>query len=310
MGGALTALGVDFRRAVLGVPGMNYSTLLNRSVDWEDRYGHLAYAFYPSKMGQQLLFGLLQMLWDRGEADGYAQHMTADPLPGTPPHQVLLQAGFGDHQVANLAAEVEARTIGARRIPTDLPVCRHWALDPMFGFEAVDSDEAAPAALAYFDSGTPTPPNGNRAPTGLGEDPHEHPRRDPGALRQATTFFETGRVVDVADGGHARTGRWPDGAGPYLDQVLAQLDGGCMGADEAAGGDEPPTAVAGIQVAAGPTAATPSRLPATGGGPAPAPAAALAGAGLLLATCCRAHPRQGGAGATARARARARRRAR
>src|SRR5207244_5801869 len=35
MGGALTALSVDFTRAVIGVTGMNYSTLLNRSSDWE-----------------------------------------------------------------------------------------------------------------------------------------------------------------------------------------------------------------------------------------------------------------------------------
>ncbi|MEX2393874.1 MAG: hypothetical protein WD826_05285, partial [Actinomycetota bacterium] len=35
MGGALTALAVDHTRATLGVVGMNYSTLLNRSVDWE-----------------------------------------------------------------------------------------------------------------------------------------------------------------------------------------------------------------------------------------------------------------------------------
>ena len=31
MGGALTAVAPDFNRAVLGVPGMNYSTLLQRS---------------------------------------------------------------------------------------------------------------------------------------------------------------------------------------------------------------------------------------------------------------------------------------
>ena len=36
MGGALTALAPDFDRAVLGVPGMNYSTLLQRSVDFDD----------------------------------------------------------------------------------------------------------------------------------------------------------------------------------------------------------------------------------------------------------------------------------
>ena len=35
MGGSLTALAPDFDRAVLGVPGMNYSTLLRRSVDFD-----------------------------------------------------------------------------------------------------------------------------------------------------------------------------------------------------------------------------------------------------------------------------------
>ena len=35
MGGALTAVAPDFDRAVLGVPGMNYSTLLQRSVDFD-----------------------------------------------------------------------------------------------------------------------------------------------------------------------------------------------------------------------------------------------------------------------------------
>ncbi len=35
LGGALTAVAPDFNRAVLGVPGMNYSTLLQRSVDFE-----------------------------------------------------------------------------------------------------------------------------------------------------------------------------------------------------------------------------------------------------------------------------------
>jgi hypothetical protein len=29
----------------------------------------------------KLILSLMQLLWDRGEADGYAQHMTGDPLP-------------------------------------------------------------------------------------------------------------------------------------------------------------------------------------------------------------------------------------
>ena len=56
---------------------------------------------------------MIQSMWDRGEPDGYANHMTTDPLPGTPAHKVLIQMAWGDHQVANVATEVEARTIGA-----------------------------------------------------------------------------------------------------------------------------------------------------------------------------------------------------
>ena len=61
-------------------------------------------------------------MWDRGEPDGYANHMTTDPLPDTPAHKVLIEMAYGDHQVSNVATEVEARTIGA-------PL-RYPALDP------------------------------------------------------------------------------------------------------------------------------------------------------------------------------------
>ena len=55
----------------------------------------------------------MQMLWDRGEPDGYAERMTGNPLPDTPAHQVLMDVAFGDHQVTDYQADVEARTIGA-----------------------------------------------------------------------------------------------------------------------------------------------------------------------------------------------------
>ena len=56
---------------------------------------------------------MIQSLWDRGEPNGYANHMTTDPLPGTPEHHVMIEMAYGDHQVANASTEVEARTIGA-----------------------------------------------------------------------------------------------------------------------------------------------------------------------------------------------------
>jgi hypothetical protein len=117
-GGALTAVEPDITRTVLYVPGMNYSTLLTRSVDFSD-YALILYPSYPVESERPLLLALIQMMWDRGEPDGYANHMTSNPLPGTPAHHVLIDMAYGDHQVSNLATEVEARTIGAPlRYPT------------------------------------------------------------------------------------------------------------------------------------------------------------------------------------------------
>ena len=68
---------------------MNYSTLLNRSVDFDD-FSAFFNAAYPDELDQQFSLSLIQMLWDRGENDGYAKHLTSDPLPGTQRHQILI----------------------------------------------------------------------------------------------------------------------------------------------------------------------------------------------------------------------------
>ena len=251
LGGALTAVAPDFRQAALGVPGMNYSTLLRRSVDFEPySEGEFAseicglfpapldgicgqlpentplglYDNYPNQFERPIVLSLMQMLWDRGDANGYAHHMTDDPLPNTPPHQVLLQAAFGDHQVANVTAEVEARTIGAGVYqpaldPTDTdpqsvdpgPNQRHWEADgseQIFGLPSITSFPYDGSALVYWDGGplgfddpfdsdtandgTATPADANVPPRpedGYGADPHSYPRNDPKARAQKGAFL-------------------------------------------------------------------------------------------------------------------------
>lgn len=218
MGGALTAISVDFTRANLGVPGMNYSTLLNRSVDWEGplvdpsspglpSYSSFLYTTFPDKKEQQVVMGLIQMLWDRAEGNGYAQHMTDDPYPNTPAKQVMLHVAYGDFQVANASAEVEARTIGARVMDTALSPGRHWEVNPYFGLQPMPRDglgNIAPwrgSALVYWDSGNLPPPNANVPPLHDGGDPHEDPRRDPRSGDQRARFFLTGEIIDVMNGG-------------------------------------------------------------------------------------------------------------
>jgi hypothetical protein len=198
MGGGLTAVAPDYNRAVLGVPAMNYSTLLQRSVDF-DTYATFIYPAYPNESTRQLMFAVIQLLWDRGEANGYAQHMTTDPLPNTPAHTVLMHVAFGDHQVSDTAAEVEARTIGARGYRPVLDAGR----SPWQRFQLIPSIGSFPfkgSAIVMWDSGTPAPPITN-TPNRGGSDPHSRPRSTPAARTQKSEFLKiNGRVVDVCGG--------------------------------------------------------------------------------------------------------------
>lgn len=197
-GGALVAVSPDVRNAVLGVAGMNYSTLLNRSVDFQP-FQQLMDRAYADRMTQQVCFGLLQMLWDRAETNGYAEHLTDDPLPGSPRHRVLLHAAFGDHQVSTVTAEVEARTIGARIRRPALADGRSPDLAPYWGLRSLPRGPYAGSALVVWDSGTPVPPVTNTPPLGpqYGRDPHEDPRNDIEARVQKARFLRDGLVVEV-----------------------------------------------------------------------------------------------------------------
>jgi len=196
IGGALAAVAPDYDRAVLGVPGMNFSTLLRRSVDF-NTYAQILYKAYPDELERPLLLGLIQVLWDRGEANGYAQHMTTDPLANTPPHHVLMQVAFGDHQVANVAADVEARTIGAATPNPPVAPGRFPDGTPLYGIPRITSFPYDGSAIVYFDSGTPPPPTQN-VPNDAGKDPHETPRNDPAAREQKSAFLQVGgKVIDV-----------------------------------------------------------------------------------------------------------------
>jgi hypothetical protein len=191
---------------------MNYSTLLRRSVDSDGYFkteGIGLYTHYPDEHERPLLLALVQLLWDRGEANGYASNMTTDPLPDTPQHQVMLRVAYGDHQVTNYSAEVEARTIGAAAYEPALNAGRHWDVDPFLGMEKVTTfPRANESWLVYYDSGpvdfpspglgVANPPIENVPPRkewGYGRDPHEDPRRSPDGIKQATRFLQDGTML-------------------------------------------------------------------------------------------------------------------
>jgi hypothetical protein len=211
MGGPLVAVSPDIHRGILGVTAMNYSTLLQRSVDWEGAYGEVFYPIYQDPLTRQVAFALIQMLWDRGESNGYAWHTTDDPLPNTPPHEVMLQIAYSDHQVTVHAAEVNARTIGAPVMVPGLPPGRHWEAEPYFSDTATYPYQGS--ALIYWDSGNAPPPNGN-VPATHSRDPHGDPRNEPAAGWQEAHFLLTGWNVDVCNGADYLTQRHPANNGP------------------------------------------------------------------------------------------------
>jgi hypothetical protein len=197
-GTALAALAQDYTRAVLGVPAVDFSTLLNRSVDFVP-FGQLLTASYPDKLTQQAGLALMQMLWDRGEGDGYVAHVTSDPLERTPVKRVLLHMAFGDHQVANVATEVEARDLGLHVYQPALAPGRSPDVVPLWGIPAIGHFPFSGSALMMWDSGSPPPPLGNVPPT-AGHDPHTDTANTPAARQQAAEFLLTGQVTDVCGG--------------------------------------------------------------------------------------------------------------
>lgn len=194
MGGATTAVAQDLTRAVLDVPAANYGLLLDRSVDF-DPFRAVLDPAYPSPADRALGLQLIQMHWDSGEANGYLQHLIDEPYADTPEHQVLLHVALGDHQVANIGTEVQARTLG---IPVHRPVVadgRSTAVDPWFGLDALEYPHEG-SALVVWDSGAPLPPDTNQPPRD-GNDPHGDPRSTPASIEQIIAFLTTGQIIDV-----------------------------------------------------------------------------------------------------------------
>jgi hypothetical protein len=226
MGAALTALEPDVDYSVLAVPAINYSTLLRRSVDF-DAYaaapGLGLWANYPDEFVRPLGLGLVQLMWDRGEGDGYAANLAAGhELPDTPPHQVLLQVAVGDQQVTNVATEVEARTIGAKLYSPAVNPGRHWDVDPFMGITQVAPPIASGNTMVYYDGGPPSftgtigqgsgvepalnvPP---RPEWGYGGDAHYYPWQSEDGWDHEGSFLAGDGVSACQSGGYCYSNGW------------------------------------------------------------------------------------------------------
>jgi len=143
----------------------------------------------------------VQMLWDRGETNGYAQHLVRKKLRHTPRHTVLLLGAVGDHQVSEFALQVEARTMGAVGHVPYVASGREFGGEHGFGITPIPKYPWRRSAYFLFDTGAELSPLENTPPR-VGHDPHDDTPKIPAVQALKDSFFHhKGRVIDVCDGG-------------------------------------------------------------------------------------------------------------
>ena len=166
------------------------------------------------------------MLWDRGEADGYAHRMTDNPLPNTPAHEVLMNVALGDFQVSDWQAEVEARTIGASAHTPVVKDGRWPGVDQLFGIPRITSYPFTGSAIVFWDGGPKewSPGLGNDVPLltnvapieapdagNNGHDPHSLPRNTPAEQQMVSDFLQppaSSHITDTCGGGPCYSGTY------------------------------------------------------------------------------------------------------
>ena len=201
LGGAFLAVSQDVTRGVFAEAGMNYGLLLDRSVDFDEYLNGVLKPAYPARIDRLIGMAAVQLLWDRGETDGYANHVTRDPLPDTPRHHVLLLGAVGDHQVTEYSLRVEAATM---RVPAHEPIAAPgrvverdpgWLLD-----EATDPQRGSLYIL--WDTGSPRSPVAN-VPPRTGHDPHDDTPNIPAVRDLKSRFWQDDPALPDPCGGKA-----------------------------------------------------------------------------------------------------------
>lgn len=206
MGALYMSLSTDVTRAGLEVMGAPFGLLLGRSRKF-DAFFDIASAAYEDPRDVQFIVGIVQMLWDRVEPNGFLPYLARDESPGTPPRDVMMRAAVGDHSVTTLGAHYLARGLHAPLV--DSGVREVWGLPSV----------APPhSGTAYFEYDFGLPPAPTCAlPQRKCTDPHGAIRRLEAAQQQLEHFLRGGEVESFCPGGHCS---FPELAGCSPDEDL------------------------------------------------------------------------------------------
>ncbi len=188
MGVAYMSYDPDVTMGVVGVAGGPWSLMFERSLAWPPLRVALKGSYNRNPWDYEQNLALLGMLFEKIDLITTAHRVVNDPLPGTPPKQILHYMAMGDMLVTNIASDFLARTLG---VPVVGPALR-------VPYRTVEDDQPLSSGVTIYDENvTPWPPLTNVAPdddggNGTHGDVHERMA----VRRQLKHFVDTGEVVD------------------------------------------------------------------------------------------------------------------
>jgi len=192
-GASFVALSPDVTYGHLGVPGNNYSTLLQRSTDYQ-QFAPVVSSSYLDSVNQSVVLAAIQLLWDSTDPVSFLRHVTKEPFPGNSPHYVLLAPAKGDYQVSVMTNEIAARS------ELGIALMEHYDKERKVALVSEQKYPHQGSAVVLYNFGNPWPAPGNLPPHDTLGDPHEKPRRQDSHNAQMVNFFRTGQIVDVCGG--------------------------------------------------------------------------------------------------------------
>jgi len=197
LGAMYMAVTTDVQRGCVGVPGAPYSLLLPRSADFSGILEDELKLRFANPLDRAILFGIMQMLWDRADPGGYMGSITSNPLPNTPTHEIIIQHALGDAQVSYVAAYVLGRSTGAKMFQSNV----NEPNEDLFGFDFVPDNSYGTGAMqiTWRFPNVPPVPEWN-VPPNKKTDTHEGPRRQADAQQMMWTFFQTGKIYNFCNG--------------------------------------------------------------------------------------------------------------
>jgi hypothetical protein len=177
-------------RAVLHNGGANWSILFERSMHW-GIYGTMLRGAYPGSLRMILMMGILQMALDDIDPINVAPGFYDEPIPDTPPKQLLLHMSVGDMAVPNLGTMQQARTLG-------LPM-----LEPAVFVPYGMSEQAGPLANAFviWDEHPEPMPYEDNSLNQRDNGTHNDVRNYDKVVEQIGIFLHTGEAVHTCGEG-------------------------------------------------------------------------------------------------------------